>query len=47
MNFEIAEGDLHDIERYLRGSPLLIVGEGTNTVRKNTISAQLVQRGGM
>jgi alkylation response protein AidB-like acyl-CoA dehydrogenase len=35
----------YDIERYFRDAPLMIVGEGTNEIQKNVITAQLIQRG--
>jgi alkylation response protein AidB-like acyl-CoA dehydrogenase len=36
-----------DVERYFRDAPLMIVGEGTNEIQRNVISAQLVARGGL
>ncbi|WP_372497947.1 acyl-CoA dehydrogenase family protein [Tomitella fengzijianii] len=37
----------YDVERYFRDAPLMIVGEGTNEIQRNVISAQLVARGGL
>jgi len=34
-----------DIERYFRDAPLMIVGEGTNEIQRNVITAQLIKRG--
>ncbi|HEY3749358.1 MAG TPA: acyl-CoA dehydrogenase family protein [Pseudonocardiaceae bacterium] len=36
-----------DVERYFRDAPLMIVGEGTNEIQRNVITAQLVARGGI
>jgi alkylation response protein AidB-like acyl-CoA dehydrogenase len=36
-----------DIERYFRDAPLMIVGEGTNEIQRNVITAQLIARGGI
>lgn len=36
-----------DIERYFRDAPLMIVGEGTNEIQRNVITAQLIARGGL
>jgi alkylation response protein AidB-like acyl-CoA dehydrogenase len=36
-----------DVERYFRDAPLMIVGEGTNEIQRNVITAQLVARGGL
>ncbi|MGW7618691.1 acyl-CoA dehydrogenase family protein [Streptomyces antimycoticus] len=36
-----------DVERYFRDAPLMIVGEGTNEIQRNVITAQLVKRGGL
>jgi alkylation response protein AidB-like acyl-CoA dehydrogenase len=36
-----------DVERYFRDAPLMIVGEGTNEIRRNVIVAQLIARGGL
>ncbi|HEV7207517.1 MAG TPA: acyl-CoA dehydrogenase family protein [Mycobacteriales bacterium] len=36
-----------DVERYFRDAPLMIVGEGTNEIQRNVITAQLIQRGGL
>ncbi|WP_182346378.1 acyl-CoA dehydrogenase family protein [Tomitella gaofuii] len=35
----------YDVERYFRDAPLMIVGEGTNEIQRNVITAQLVARG--
>lgn len=37
----------YDVERYFRDAPLMIVGEGTNEIQRNVITAQLVARGGL
>lgn len=37
----------YDVERYFRDAPLMIVGEGTNEIQKNVITAQLISRGGI
>jgi len=37
----------YDVERYFRDAPLMIVGEGTNEIQRNVITAQLVARGGI
>jgi alkylation response protein AidB-like acyl-CoA dehydrogenase len=37
----------YDVERYFRDAPLMIVGEGTNEIQRNVITAQLVSRGGL
>jgi alkylation response protein AidB-like acyl-CoA dehydrogenase len=37
----------HDVERYLRDAPLMIVGEGTNEIQRDVIARQLVARGGL
>jgi alkylation response protein AidB-like acyl-CoA dehydrogenase len=37
----------YDVERYFRDAPLMIVGEGTNEIQRNVITAQLVKRGGL
>ena len=34
------------VECRLRDTPLMIVGEGTNEIQRNVITAQLVKRGG-
>jgi alkylation response protein AidB-like acyl-CoA dehydrogenase len=36
-----------DVERYFRDAPLMIVGEGTNEIQRNVITAQLIARGGL
>jgi alkylation response protein AidB-like acyl-CoA dehydrogenase len=36
-----------DVERYFRDAPLMIIGEGTNEIQRNVITAQLVARGGL
>jgi alkylation response protein AidB-like acyl-CoA dehydrogenase len=36
-----------DVERYFRDAPLMIVGEGTNEIQRNIITAQLIARGGL
>jgi alkylation response protein AidB-like acyl-CoA dehydrogenase len=36
-----------DVERYFRDAPLMIVGEGTNEIQRNVITAQLISRGGL
>src|SRR5439155_17305347 len=36
-----------DVERYFRDAPLMIVGEGTNEIQRNVITAQLIKRGGL
>ena len=36
-----------DVERYFRDAPLMIVGEGTNQIRRDVIIRQLIQRGGL
>ncbi|HEU5471422.1 MAG TPA: acyl-CoA dehydrogenase family protein [Actinophytocola sp.] len=36
-----------DVERYFRDAPLMIVGEGTNEIQRNVITAQLIARGGI
>jgi alkylation response protein AidB-like acyl-CoA dehydrogenase len=33
-----------DVERYFRDAPLMIVGEGTNEIQRNVITAQLIKR---
>ena len=33
-----------DVERYFRDAPLMIVGEGTNEIQRNVITAQLIAR---
>ena len=35
----------YDLERYFRDAPLMIVGEGTNEIQRNVITAQLIARG--
>jgi alkylation response protein AidB-like acyl-CoA dehydrogenase len=35
----------YDVERYFRDAPLMIVGEGTNEIQRNVITAQLISRG--
>jgi alkylation response protein AidB-like acyl-CoA dehydrogenase len=37
----------YDVERYFRDAPLMIVGEGTNEIQRNVITAQLIKRGGL
>jgi alkylation response protein AidB-like acyl-CoA dehydrogenase len=37
----------YDVERYFRDAPLMIVGEGTNEIQRNVITAQLIARGGI
>jgi len=37
----------YDVERYFRDAPLMIVGEGTNEIQRNVITAQLIARGGL
>ncbi|MFE3056916.1 acyl-CoA dehydrogenase family protein [Nocardia sp. NPDC059239] len=37
----------YDVERYFRDAPLMIVGEGTNEIQRNVITAQLISRGGL
>ncbi|EUA31190.1 acyl-CoA dehydrogenase, N-terminal domain protein [Mycobacterium xenopi 4042] len=37
----------YDVERYFRDAPLMIIGEGTNEIQRNVITAQLVARGGI
>ncbi|WP_067905211.1 acyl-CoA dehydrogenase family protein [Nocardia vaccinii] len=36
----------YDVERYFRDAPLMIVGEGTNEIQRNVITAQLIARSG-
>ncbi|MGH3830674.1 MAG: acyl-CoA dehydrogenase family protein [Pseudonocardiaceae bacterium] len=36
-----------DVERYFRDAPLMIIGEGTNEIQRNVITAQLIARGGV
>src|ERR1700682_1294102 len=36
-----------DVERYFRDAPLMIVGEGTNTIERHGIAGHLVARGGI
>jgi alkylation response protein AidB-like acyl-CoA dehydrogenase len=36
-----------DVERYFRDAPLMILGEGTNEIQRNIITAQLIARGGL
>jgi len=36
-----------DVERYVRGAPLMIVGKGTNEIQRNVIVSRLVRRGGL
>ncbi|EUA44112.1 acyl-CoA dehydrogenase, C-terminal domain protein [Mycobacterium xenopi 4042] len=31
----------YDVERYFRDAPLMIIGEGTNEIQRNVITAQL------
>ncbi len=35
-----------DVERYFRDAPLMIVGEGTDEIRRTVVTAQLIARGG-
>jgi alkylation response protein AidB-like acyl-CoA dehydrogenase len=37
----------YDVERYFRDAPLMIIGEGTNEIQRNVITAQLIKRGGL
>ncbi|EUA43886.1 acyl-CoA dehydrogenase, C-terminal domain protein [Mycobacterium xenopi 4042] len=36
----------YDVERYFRDAPLMIIGEGTNEIQRNVITAQLVAAAG-
>ena len=36
-----------DGESYFRDAPLMIVGEGTNEIRRNVIVNQLISHGGL